>query len=72
LETIERSDVLKIFNFRSTLAGNHLVQFLHFVFPLQVTNALFKKVGSHFGLDLVSFNIQRGRDFGLPGYMEFR
>lgn len=25
-----------------------------------------------FGMDLVSFNMQRGREFGLPGYMEFR
>ncbi|CAH1406028.1 unnamed protein product [Nezara viridula] len=38
----------------------------------EVTNNLFKKPGNHFGLDLVSFNMQRGRDFGIPGYMEFR
>lgn len=23
-------------------------------------------------MDLVSFNMQRGREFGIPGYMEFR
>lgn len=39
---------------------------------LQVTNHLFKKAGAKFGLDLVSFNMQRGREFGIPSYMEFR
>ncbi|KAG8229280.1 hypothetical protein J437_LFUL009641 [Ladona fulva] len=39
---------------------------------LMVTNHLFKKIGARFGLDLASFNMQRGREFGLPGYMEFR
>jgi hypothetical protein len=38
----------------------------------QVTNHLFKKVGAKHGMDLVSFNMQRGREFGIPGYMEFR
>jgi len=38
----------------------------------EVTNMLFKKPGQHFGMDLASFNMQRGREFGLPGYMEFR
>lgn len=39
---------------------------------LQVTNHLFKKVGAKFGMDLVSFNMQRGREFGIPSYMQFR
>lgn len=43
----------------------------YFIFS-QVTNHLFKKVGAKFGLDLVSFNMQRGREFGIPSYMEFR
>ncbi|XP_058790020.1 peroxidase [Phymastichus coffea] len=38
----------------------------------EVTNHLFKKAGAKFGMDLVSFNMQRGREFGIPGYMEFR
>ncbi|KAK0091438.1 hypothetical protein PV326_003233 [Microctonus aethiopoides] len=37
-----------------------------------VTNHLFKKVGARYGMDLVSFNMQRGREFGIPSYMEFR
>lgn len=46
---------------------------LHYLSPfLQVTNHLFKKVGAKFGMDLVSFNMQRGREFGIPSYMEFR
>ncbi|PSN32287.1 hypothetical protein C0J52_19510, partial [Blattella germanica] len=38
----------------------------------EVTNHLFKKPGARYGMDLASFNMQRGREFGLPGYMEFR
>lgn len=38
----------------------------------EVTNHLFKKDGERFGMDLVSFNMQRGREFGIPGFMEFR
>nr|CAD7194069.1 unnamed protein product [Timema douglasi] len=38
----------------------------------EVTNHLFKKPGARFGMDLAAFNMQRGREFGLPGYMDFR
>jgi len=49
------------------------MQQFHFIlYPSQVTNHLFKKVGAKFGMDLVSFNMQRGREFGIPSYMEFR
>lgn len=41
-------------------------------FSLQVTNHLLKKPGHHFGMDLVAFNMQRGREFGIPGYMDYR
>lgn len=29
-------------------------------------------ISYRFGMDLVSLNMQRGREFGVPGYMEFR
>lgn len=38
----------------------------------QVTNHLFEKPGAHFGLDLASIDVQRGREFGLPSYNYFR
>ncbi|XP_065573256.1 uncharacterized protein LOC136035403 [Artemia franciscana] len=38
----------------------------------EVTNLLFKKAGSPFGVDLASFNLLRAREFGIPGYMQYR
>lgn len=51
---------------------NQVAQAMDDSITQEVTNNLIKKPGKGFGFDLVSFNIQRGRDFGLPGYMEYR
>ncbi|KAG5893057.1 hypothetical protein JTB14_014837 [Gonioctena quinquepunctata] len=51
---------------------NQVAQAMDDSITQEVTNHLFKKVGAKFGMDLVSFNMQRGREFGLPGYMEYR
>lgn len=51
---------------------NQVAQAMDDSITQEVTNHLFKKVGARFGMDLVSFNMQRGREFGIPSYMEFR
>lgn len=50
---------------------NQVAQAMDDSITQEVTNHLFKKPGAKFGMDLVSFNMQRGREFGLPGYVNF-
>ncbi len=38
--------------------------------PPQIVNSLFD--GEPMGFDLVALNIQRGRDHGVPGYVQYR
>ena len=63
----KRIYVVNVFTSRYTYAGNTRIYFLIF----QLTERLFQGNNSH-GMDLVALNVQRGRDHGLPPYLEWR
>ena len=42
------------------------------VYFLQLTHRLFQGTNESHGMDLVALNVQRGRDHGLPTYLEWR
>ncbi|CAL8144204.1 unnamed protein product [Orchesella dallaii] len=52
--------------------SNQVAQAMDDSVTQEVTNHLFRKPNQPFGVDLAAFNMQRGREFGLPSYMEFR
>lgn len=52
--------------------ANQVAQAMDDSVTQEVTNHLFRKPNQPFGVDLAAFNMQRGREFGLPSYMEFR
>lgn len=52
--------------------ANQVAQAMDDSVTQEVTNHLFKKPGQPFGIDLAAFNMQRGREFGIPSYMEYR
>ena len=43
-----------------------------FSITFQLTQRLFQGVNETHGMDLVALNVQRGRDHGLPPYLEWR
>lgn len=45
-------------------------QILNFASLLQLINQLY--TNGKFGFDVLSFDLQRGRDHGLPGYVDYR
>ncbi|CAG0883375.1 unnamed protein product [Darwinula stevensoni] len=64
----EKEGVGSLFRGHSTMPSQESDRF----YTDQVTNKLFQPRNSTHGLDLVTINIQRGRDHGIPSYIQFR